>query len=65
MWSFARETKRSYRKVMEKKKKKVEKEKTISESLDELIELKRNENSALKKIFDSLNNPKKNKKEKH
>ena len=50
---------------MEKKKKKVEKEKTISESLDELIELKRNENSALKKIFDSLNNPKKNKNEKH
>jgi len=50
---------------MEKKNKKVEKEKTISESLDELIELKRNENSALKKIFDSLNKPKENKSEKH
>ena len=38
---------------MEKKKKTV-KEKSISESLDELIELKKNENSALKKIFESL-----------
>jgi hypothetical protein len=49
---------------MEKKKKK-EKEKTISESLDELIELKRNENSALKKIFESLKKPNENKREKH
>ncbi len=50
---------------MKKNNKKIEKEKTISESLDELIELKKNENSALKKIFDSLINPKENKSEKH
>jgi hypothetical protein len=48
-----------------KKKKKGKEEKSISESLDELIELKRNENSALKKIFESLQKPNDNKREKH
>ena len=33
---------------------KVIEDSTISKSLDELIELKKNENSALKKIFESL-----------
>jgi hypothetical protein len=48
---------------MEKKNnKKVEKEKSISETLDELIELKRHENSALKKIFESLKENQKEKK---
>jgi hypothetical protein len=40
--------------MVKKNKKKTEREKSISESLDELLELKRNENSALKKIFESL-----------
>ena len=31
---------------------------SISEELDKLIEIKKNENSALKKIFESLKNPK-------
>ena len=46
---------------MNDKGKKINKEKSISESLDEIIELKKTENSALKKIFDSLNKPKENK----
>lgn len=50
---------------MTQKDKKVNNEQTFSEKLDELIELKKHENSALKKIFDSLNKPKKNKNEKH
>ena len=37
---------------------------SISEELDRLIEIKKNENSALKKIFESLKKPKeKNSKE--
>jgi len=51
--------KRMLTKVMDKKK---NKEQTISEELDELLELKRNENSALKKIFESLKKNEKKKK---
>jgi predicted CopG family antitoxin len=43
---------------MSTKGKNVKEEKSISDSLDEIIEMKKNENSALKKIFDSLNKPK-------
>lgn len=43
---------------MSTKGKKVKEEKSLSDSLDEIIELKKNENSALKKIFDSLNKTK-------
>jgi hypothetical protein len=43
-------------------KKKEHKEQTISEELDELLELKKNENSALKKIFESLKKNEKKKK---
>ena len=39
---------------MKTQEKKVTGKKTISEELDELIEIKKNENSALKKIFKSL-----------
>ena len=46
---------------MNHKGKKLKNEKSISESLDEIIELKKTENSALKKIFDSLNKPKEKK----
>ena len=49
-------------KVMDKKEK-GKKGQTISEELDELLEMKKNENSALKKIFESLkkaDNKKKN-----
>ena len=46
---------------MKKQEKKEPDEKTISEKLDEIIEMKRNENSALKKIFKSLNKPEKKK----
>ncbi len=45
---------------MDKKEKKSKKQ-SISEELDELLEMKKNENSALKKIFNSLK--KKEKKE--
>ena len=38
------------------KEKKID-EPSISDSLDELIEMKKNENSALKKIFESLKKP--------
>jgi len=41
---------------MSRKEKKPE-EKTFSESLDEIIEMKKNENSALKKIAESLKKP--------
>jgi hypothetical protein len=40
--------------VMEKKNKKVKKEVTLDDHLDRIIEIKKNENSALKKIYDSL-----------
>jgi hypothetical protein len=41
---------------MSRKVKKPE-DKSISESLDEIIEMKKNENSALKKIVESLKKP--------
>jgi len=44
-----------------KKGNKINKEISISKSLDELIEMKKHENSALKKIFNSLKNPEKKK----
>lgn len=43
---------------MSNKEKKTKDEKSISESLDEIIEMKKTENSALKKIFESLQKPK-------
>lgn len=43
---------------MSVKGKNVKVEKSFSDSLDEIIEMKKNENSALKKIFDSLNKTK-------
>ena len=43
--------------MSEQKNKKGE-EISFSEELDKLIELKKNENSALKKIFESLKKPK-------
>lgn len=43
---------------MSTKRKNVKEEKSISDSLDEIIEMKKNENSALKKIFESLKKPK-------
>lgn len=39
--------------------KKTEDEKSISDTLEEIIEMKKIENSALKKIFDSFNTPNK------
>lgn len=47
---------------MSKPIKKSEKELSLDESLDQIIDMKKNENSALKKIFDSLkkDNPKEN-----
>lgn len=43
---------------MSAKGKKGKGEKSISDSLDEIIEIKKNENSALKKIYESLNRTK-------
>jgi hypothetical protein len=43
------------------KENKVDEETSIARSLDELIEMKKNENSALKKIFESLTKPDKKK----
>lgn len=43
---------------MSKKEIKKGEEISISDELDKIIEMKKNENSALKKIFDSLKKPK-------
>ena len=40
------------------KKEKKDEEISFSDELDKIIEMKKNENSALKKIFDSLKKPK-------
>lgn len=44
---------------MEKKKHDKEKELSIDDRLDQIIDMKKSENSALKKIFESLKKPNK------
>lgn len=46
---------------MSKKEIKKAEEISISDELDKIIEMKKNENSALRKIFDSLKKPKEKK----
>jgi len=46
---------------MDKRNKKVKKEVTIDDHLDQIIETKKSENSALKKIYESLKNSKEKK----
>lgn len=47
--------------MVHSKKKEPDEEVSISKTLDEIIELKKAENSALKKIFESLKKPNKKK----
>lgn len=57
-WFFAFSNFYTQKIRMSKKEIKKGEEISITEELDKLIELKKNENSALKKIFESLQKPK-------